>query len=83
MFRHPAWAVGSYSSGPPAANAVGTKSTGGFHQGDGSPCILRLDKTDNPGSAQLFIHLTLSLINVYVVLLVIICYAYRLFMIVD
>ena len=39
MFRHPAWAVGSYSSGPPAAETVGTKSTGGFHQGDGSPCI--------------------------------------------
>ena len=39
MFRHPAWAVGSYSSGPPAANTVGTKSTGGFHQRHGSPCI--------------------------------------------
>ena len=24
MFRHPAWAVGSYSSGPPAAKTVGT-----------------------------------------------------------
>ena len=38
MFRHPAWAVSSYSSGPPAARAVGTKSTGGFHQQDASPC---------------------------------------------
>ena len=38
MVRHPAWAVGSYSSGPPAAKTVGTKSTGGFHQRHGSPC---------------------------------------------
>ena len=38
MFRHPAWAVGSYSSGPTAAGTVGTKSTGGFHQADVSPC---------------------------------------------
>ena len=38
MFRHPAWAVGSYGSGPPAANTVGTKSMGGFHQRHGSPC---------------------------------------------
>ena len=30
MFRHPAWAVGSYGSGPPTAGTVGTKSTGGF-----------------------------------------------------
>ena len=42
MFRHPAWAVGSYSSGPPAAETVGTKSTGDFHQGDGPPCTLHL-----------------------------------------
>ena len=39
MFRHPAWAVGSYSSGPPAAKTVGTKSTGGCYRGDVSPCI--------------------------------------------
>ena len=26
MFGHPAWAVGSYSGGPPAARRVGTKS---------------------------------------------------------
>ena len=38
MFRHPAWAVGSYSSGPPAARTVGTKSTGRCYQRDGSPC---------------------------------------------
>ena len=41
MFRHPAWAVGSYSSGPPAANTVRTKSTGGFHQRHGSPCTCK------------------------------------------
>ena len=29
MFRHPAWAVGSLSSGPLGARAVETKSTGG------------------------------------------------------
>ena len=29
VFHHPAWAVGSYSSSPPAAPTVGTKSTGG------------------------------------------------------
>ena len=28
MFRHPAWAVRSYSSGQPSAGTVGTKSTG-------------------------------------------------------
>ena len=39
MFRYPAWAVGSHSSGLPAAGTVGTKSTGGFYQADGSPCI--------------------------------------------
>ena len=38
MFRHPAWAVGSYSSGPPTAGAVATKSTGGFNHPNGSPC---------------------------------------------
>ena len=38
MFGHPAWAVGSYSNGPPAARSVGTKSTGGFNHPDGSPC---------------------------------------------
>ena len=31
---------GSYSSGPPHAGAVGTKSTGGFSHPDGSPCNL-------------------------------------------
>ena len=37
MFRHSAWApaVGSYSSGSPAAR---TKSTRGFHRGEWSPC---------------------------------------------
>ena len=39
MFRHPAWAEGSYSSGPAAAKTYGTKSTEGFHQRFGSPCI--------------------------------------------
>ena len=38
MFRHPAWAVGSCSSGPPTAVSVGTKSTGGFYRPDLSPC---------------------------------------------
>ena len=30
MFHHPAMAVGSYSVGPPAAEIVRNKSTGGF-----------------------------------------------------
>ena len=38
MFRHPAWAVGSYSRGPPVARTIGTKSTGGFYRLDLSPC---------------------------------------------
>ena len=38
MFRHPAWAVGSYSSGPLAAKTVGTKSTGGCYHQELSPC---------------------------------------------
>ena len=40
MFRHPAWAVGSYSSGPPAAGTLRTKSPGGCYQADMSPCVL-------------------------------------------
>ena len=43
MFRHPAWAVGSYSSGPSAAGTVWTKSMGGFYQRDESPCRERGD----------------------------------------
>ena len=38
MFRHPAWAVDSFSSGPSAARVVGTKSTGGFANSSVSPC---------------------------------------------
>ena len=38
MFGHPAWAVGSYSSGPPAARSAGIKSTGGFYRMEWSPC---------------------------------------------
>ena len=38
MFHHPAWAVGSYNSSPPAAGMVGTKSTGGFYHSSLSPC---------------------------------------------
>ena len=38
MFRHPAWAVGSCSSGPPPAVTVRTQSTGGFYRPDWSPC---------------------------------------------
>ena len=38
MFRHPAWAVGSYSSCPLAAKTVGTKSTGGCYHQELSPC---------------------------------------------
>ena len=53
MFRHSAWAVGSYSSGPPAARAVGTKSTGGFHQRDGSPCTMLLSLLE--AASQLFV----------------------------
>ena len=47
MFCHPAWAVGSYSSGPPVVETVGTKSTGGFHQQDVSPCmqVLKFEPT--------------------------------------
>ena len=37
MFSHPARAVASYSSGPPAAGTVGTKSTGGFLNSSVSP----------------------------------------------
>ena len=40
MFRHPAWAVGSYSSGPATAGTVGTKSTGGCYRGDVLPCTV-------------------------------------------
>ena len=38
MFCHPAWAVGSCNSGPPAAKTLGTKSTVGFCRLNGSPC---------------------------------------------
>ena len=38
MLHHAAWAVGSCSSGPPAARTVGTQSTGGFYRPDRSPC---------------------------------------------
>ena len=40
MFHHPAWALGSLISDPPAAGTVTTKSTGGFYRSDVSPCIL-------------------------------------------
>ena len=40
MFRQPAWAVGSCSSGPLAARTVGTKSTGGCNRPEWSPCAL-------------------------------------------
>ena len=39
-FRHPAWAVGSYSSGPSAARTIGIKSTGGFNRPDGWVALL-------------------------------------------
>ena len=42
MFHHAAWAVGSCSSGPPAAGTVGTQSTGGFYQPDRSPCTCNM-----------------------------------------
>ena len=38
-FSHPAWAMGSYSRGPPAAKTVIIKATRGFYKGDGSACI--------------------------------------------
>ena len=38
MFRHPAWALGIYSSGQPAAETVRTKSTEGFHHSSVSTC---------------------------------------------
>ena len=43
MFRHPAWAVGSCSSGPLAARTVGTKSTGGCNRPELSPCTFEDD----------------------------------------
>ena len=59
MFRHPAWAVGSYSSGPPAAETARTKSTGGFHQQDGSPCKLVFESS-NEHKIFSFSHHSLS-----------------------
>ena len=57
MFHHPAGAIRSYASGPPAAGTVGTKSTGGFHHSCVSPCrhhqvLLPLDALpeEGPGS---------------------------------
>ena len=49
MFCHPAWALGSFSSGPRAAKSVGTKSMRGFYLSDGSPCSLhwKLQTTDS------------------------------------
>ena len=38
MFRHFAWAEGSYSGGPPAAGTARIKSTGGFYRSFVSPC---------------------------------------------
>ena len=38
IFRHPAWVVGSCSSGPSAAEGAETKSTGGFYRPEWSPC---------------------------------------------
>ena len=40
MFRHPAQAVGSSSSGLTAARTVGSKSTGGSYRCELSPCTL-------------------------------------------
>ena len=37
MFRHLAWAVGSFKISPPAAGTVWTRSTGGCYQGEWSP----------------------------------------------
>ena len=42
MFCHTTRAIGSHSSGPPSAGAIGTKSMGGFHHLDGSHCRLSL-----------------------------------------
>ena len=44
MFRYAAWAAGRDRSGPPAAETVGTKSTGGCYQQDVSPCRLEAKK---------------------------------------
>ena len=50
IFHHPAWAVGSYRSGPPAAGTVRSKSTGGFYQGDVSLCTEKVNlKTSSFG----------------------------------
>ena len=38
-FRHTAWAVGSCSSGSPAARSAWTKSTGNCYHAEWSPCI--------------------------------------------
>ena len=60
MFHHPAWAVGSYSSGPPAARSAGTKSTGGFPRPLGPPCIAKeiphwVKKAGSPNDVLQFI----------------------------
>ena len=49
MFRHPAWAVGSYSGSPATAGTVATKSTEGCYQGDVSPCRACLECGDEEG----------------------------------
>ena len=69
MFYHPAWAVGSYSSGTPAAV---TKSTGGFNHPDGLPCMAgRLtgcDRHDATRSAFIpLIDFSLSLSSLFLI----------------
>ena len=49
MFRHPAWAVGSYSGSPATAGTVASESTGGCYQGDVSPCRACLECGDEEG----------------------------------
>ena len=48
MFRHPAWAVGSCSSGPLAARTVRTKSMGGCYRPELSPCTLAQGDSGGP-----------------------------------
>ena len=42
IFGHPAWAIVSYISGPPASGTVGTKSMGVFANHNGHPVPPRI-----------------------------------------
>ena len=61
MFCHPAWAVGGYSSGPPAARTVGTKSTGGFLNSSVSPCTVK--RSHGSQHTELVSYLLLAIVG--------------------